>query len=89
MSETSDFDVTTLYENKDDTLGCILREELLQNPNVTFAGYKVPHPLHKSVQVRVCSINEPVKEIVDNSFKNIINNVDIFEKAFTKALKAK
>ncbi|VDC01463.1 unnamed protein product [Peniophora sp. CBMAI 1063] len=31
---------------QDHTLANMLRAQLLANPAVTFAGYKVPHPLH-------------------------------------------
>ncbi|EIM89210.1 RBP11-like subunits of RNA polymerase [Stereum hirsutum FP-91666 SS1] len=31
---------------QDHTLGNMIRAQLLQSPQVLFAGYKVPHPLH-------------------------------------------
>ena len=33
------------FNKEDHTLGNLLRSRLLQSPHVTFAGYKVPHPL--------------------------------------------
>jgi DNA-directed RNA polymerase II subunit RPB11 len=38
---------------EDHTLGNLLRMQLLRDPNVIFAGYKVPHPLDPLVIVKV------------------------------------
>lgn len=35
------------FNKEDHTLGNLLRSQLLKSPHVTFAGYKVPHPLVK------------------------------------------
>ncbi|KAM7006373.1 DNA-directed RNA polymerase II subunit RPB11-a isoform 1-T1 [Tautogolabrus adspersus] len=40
--------------NKEDhTLGNIIRAQLLKDPQVLFAGYKVPHPLEHKIVIRV------------------------------------
>jgi DNA-directed RNA polymerase I and III subunit RPAC2 len=39
--------------DEDHTLGNALRHVLMQDPNVTFAGYSVPHPSEPVVQIRV------------------------------------
>ncbi|KAI9012919.1 DNA-directed RNA polymerase II subunit RPB11-b1-like protein [Gaertneriomyces semiglobifer] len=38
---------------EDHTLGNILRTQLLKNPKVLFAGYKMPHPLEYSFILKV------------------------------------
>lgn len=38
---------------EDHTVGHALRKQLLKNPNVVFAGYKVPHPLEQKMVMRV------------------------------------
>ena len=38
---------------EDHTVGHALRKQLLKNPNVVFAGYKVPHPLEHKMVIRV------------------------------------
>ncbi|KAJ3177927.1 DNA-directed RNA polymerase II subunit RPB11-a [Geranomyces variabilis] len=40
-------------EKEDHTLGNLLRAELLRNPKVLFAGYKMPHPLDHSVDLKL------------------------------------
>uniref|UniRef100_A0A8C9PQ15 DNA-directed RNA polymerase RBP11-like dimerisation domain-containing protein n=1 Tax=Spermophilus dauricus TaxID=99837 RepID=A0A8C9PQ15_SPEDA len=40
--------------NKEDhTLGNIIKSQLLKDPQVLFAGYKVPHPLEHKIIIRV------------------------------------
>jgi len=38
---------------EDHTLGNVVRMQLLQDPHVVFAGYKVPHPLLNELVVKV------------------------------------
>ncbi len=44
---------TFKVEKEDHTLGNVLRYELLRNPSVLFAGYKMPHPLEHRIVVKV------------------------------------
>jgi DNA-directed RNA polymerases I and III subunit RPAC2 len=43
--------------NEDHTIGNALRHVLIQNSNVTFAGYSVPHPSEPIVQIRIQTNN--------------------------------
>ena len=38
---------------EDHTLGNVIRCQLLNNPSVLFAGYRMPHPLEYELQFRV------------------------------------
>ncbi len=78
--------VTLLFDKEDHTLGNLLRHELLKDPDVLFAGYKVPHPLFRTVEVRVQTVGVPAQESVDNALNGITNDLDDFEKAFNDAL---
>lgn len=40
-------------DNEDYTLGNLIERELLEDPSVVFAGYKIPHPLKRSLQLVV------------------------------------
>jgi DNA-directed RNA polymerases I and III subunit RPAC2 len=44
--------------NEDHTLGNVVRHVLIQNHNVEFAGYSVPHPADPVVQIRVQTLNQ-------------------------------
>ncbi|KAG9393604.1 RNA polymerase Rpb3/Rpb11 dimerization domain [Carpediemonas membranifera] len=41
------------FFKEDSTIGCIIRDLLLENPHITFAGHRVPHPLQPELQVQV------------------------------------
>jgi DNA-directed RNA polymerase II subunit RPB11 len=38
---------------EDHTLGNIVRHQLILDPRVRFAGYKKPHPLEESIEIKV------------------------------------
>ncbi|KAI0492740.1 hypothetical protein KFK09_027016 [Dendrobium nobile] len=40
-------------EREDHTIGNILRMQLHRDPNVLFAGYKLPHPLQYKIIIRI------------------------------------
>ncbi|RIB14187.1 DNA-directed RNA polymerase, partial [Gigaspora rosea] len=42
---------------KDLTMGNLIRFKLLEEPQVIFAGYKVPHPLEHNVILKVQTTN--------------------------------
>ncbi|OLL23714.1 DNA-directed RNA polymerase II subunit RPB11 [Neolecta irregularis DAH-3] len=44
---------TFKFEKEDHTLGNMLRTQLLRDPRVQFAAYRVPHPLNHSFVLRV------------------------------------
>lgn len=44
---------TFTFNKEDHTLANMLRAQLLLNPNVIFAGYRVPHPLEPRVEIKV------------------------------------
>ena len=77
---------TLTFSDHDHTLGNLLRSELLRDPDVIFAAYKVPHPLTRSVEVRVQTFDNSVEDDVNSAIKNIISSLEDFEEAFEKAL---
>ena len=42
-----------VIEREDHTLGNMVRCQLLEDDNVLFGGYRVPHPLEPAIQVKV------------------------------------
>ncbi|KAG2226101.1 hypothetical protein INT45_011718 [Circinella minor] len=47
---------TFKIEREDHTLGNMLRAQLLKDPRVLFAGYKVPHPLEHNFLIKVQTV---------------------------------
>jgi DNA-directed RNA polymerase II subunit RPB11 len=44
---------TFIIAKEDHTLGNLLAAQLLHDPKVLFAGYKVPHPLENNIELKV------------------------------------
>lgn len=44
---------TLVFQREDHTIGNLLRVQLLEDEDVIFAGYKIPHPLQYQMIVRV------------------------------------
>jgi DNA-directed RNA polymerase II subunit RPB11 len=66
--------------NEDDTLGNMVRQQLLQNDTVTFAGYRKPHPLLNEIVVNVRS-NKNVFESIDETLSDLLVQIEELEAA--------
>jgi DNA-directed RNA polymerase subunit L len=73
-----------ILNNEEHTLGNLIRDKLLQNNDVIFAAYKVPHPLYKTLEITFETLNTPCKIILENSINSILNELDTFETLFKK-----
>lgn len=68
--------------NKEDhTLANMLRAQLLKDPQVIFAGYKIPHPLENKFILRVQTINSDYSPIqaMENAIRDLIFEMDTLE----------
>ena len=50
--------------------------ELLKDQNVTFAGYSCPHPLESKMIVTVITSDKNPREVITNTFNNLISKLD-------------
>merc|ERR1719399_2001218 len=50
--------VMLVIEREDHTLGNLLRMQLLDDEQVLFSGYRVPHPLEPAIQLKVQTRSE-------------------------------
>jgi len=57
---------TFTVQREDHTLGNLIRVKLLEDKEVSFAGYKIPHPLEYRMlfKVQTRPISDPVKAMV-------------------------
>jgi DNA-directed RNA polymerase I and III subunit RPAC2 len=55
-TSSSSTEATYSLQNEDHTLGNCLRYQLNKNPGVLVAGYSVPHPMERKVNVRVQTV---------------------------------
>ncbi|KAL5983652.1 hypothetical protein ACLOJK_017742 [Asimina triloba] len=70
-------------EREDHTIGNILRMQLHRDPNVLFAGYKLPHPLQYKIIVRIhtTSQSSPM-QAYDQAIKDLDKELDHLKSAF-------
>ncbi|KAI0997487.1 hypothetical protein K3495_g10699 [Podosphaera aphanis] len=72
--------------NKEDhTLANMLRAQLLKDPHILFAGYKIPHPLFATFELRVQTDGKvSPKDAVVGCCKALVNDLQIMSREFTK-----
>ncbi|XP_020377803.1 DNA-directed RNA polymerase II subunit RPB11-a [Chiloscyllium punctatum] len=77
--------------NKEDhTLGNTIRSQLLKDPQVLFAGYKVPHPLEHKIVIRVQTTPDySPQEAFTNAITDLISELSLLEERFRVAIKDK
>jgi len=76
-----------ILHNEDNTMGNLLSKGLQQHPNVEFAGYNLPHPLAKKVNIHYklksgTSIKKVMEEVVDYYMELF----EEFGKSFSKTI---
>eukprot|EP00741_Cyanophora_paradoxa_P003433 tig00000704_g3336.t1 len=70
-------------EREDHTLGNIIRMQLLRDPSVLFAGYKVPHPLEHNIVVKVQTRKGSTPmEAMQTALNDLISEVGLLEERF-------
>lgn len=80
--------VMFVVEREDHTLGNILRMQLLEDDQVLFSGYRVPHPLEPAIQVRVQTRSEnpgPVQAL-KGAITNLKSELETMESRFQAAV---
>lgn len=72
---------------EDHTLGNALRAQLLRDPQVIFAGYKVPHPLEHRLVIRVQTTPDySPQEAFTNANTDLISEISLLEERFKQAI---
>ena len=66
------------------------RRQLLEDKEVHFAGYRVPHPLEPAIQIKVQtrSNNPGPIDAVDSALNKLTNELTALSSSFEKSLKA-
>ena len=77
-----------VIEREDHTLGNLLRMQLLENKEVLFSGYRVPHPLEPAIQLKVQTRTENPgpTQAVASALASLINEVETIEDRFRRQL---
>ncbi|KAF7513970.1 hypothetical protein GJ744_006584 [Endocarpon pusillum] len=73
------------FNKEDHTLGNLLRARLLQDRRVTFAAYKVPHPLFPTFELRVQTDGSlSPKEALLQACRDSVSDLNTLSREFTK-----
>ncbi|KIX00526.1 uncharacterized protein Z518_10666 [Rhinocladiella mackenziei CBS 650.93] len=73
------------FNKEDHTLANLLRDKLLKNSHVTFAAYRVPHPLFAKFELRVQTDGGITpKEAVLASSRDLVHEFNVLKTNFTR-----
>ena len=68
----------------------IIRQQLLKDPNVLFAGYKNLHPMENKVVLRIQTTSDYApNDALMNAVTDLISELSLFEERFREGLKDK
>lgn len=74
------------FNKEDHTMGNMIRNQLLKDPNVIFAGYKNPHPLESKVILRIQTISDYTPdEALMNAITDLLSELSLLEERFSDA----
>ncbi|CAL8094465.1 unnamed protein product [Orchesella dallaii] len=68
----------------------MIRNQLLKDPHVLFAGYKQPHPLEHKIIIRVqTTADYTPQDAMRNAIMDLISELSLLEERFREAIKEK
>lgn len=68
----------------------MIRNQLLKDPKVLFAGYKLPHPLEHKFVIRIqTTSNYSPEDAYMNAITDLMSELSLFEERFKDAIKEK
>ena len=68
----------------------MIRQQLLKDPNVLFAGYKNPHPLEHKVVLRIQTTSDYTpQDALMNAITDLISELSLFEERFKESFSNK
>ncbi|KAL1588337.1 hypothetical protein WHR41_02785 [Cladosporium halotolerans] len=78
------------FNKEDHTLANMVRDKLYRSDHVTFAAYKVPHPLFASFQLRIHTDGEITpKDALVKACRELITELAQLDQEFTKEFELK
>lgn len=78
------------FEKEDHTLANMLRDRLFRLDHVTFAAYKVPHPLFANFELRIHTDGEiSPKDALIAACRELITELQTLDQEFTKEFELK
>eukprot|EP01080_Neovahlkampfia_damariscottae_P002649 gene2649-3846_t len=79
---------TFVISKEDHTLGNLIRMKLLDDKSVLFAGYRVPHPLTYSIEIKIQTKDHSTpRDAFENSLLGLQQDFQNLEQQFRRELK--
>ncbi|PAA59043.1 hypothetical protein BOX15_Mlig034525g3, partial [Macrostomum lignano] len=76
-----------IINKEDHTLGNLLTTQLLKDPGVIFAGYKMPHPMEFRVMIRVQTVPDYLpQDAFNHAISDLISEISGLEEGFKAGL---
>lgn len=77
--------------NKEDhTLGNLITTQLLKDPRILFAGYKIPHPLEHKFVLRIQTTPDYTpQEAFTSAITDLMSEISLLEERFQEAVREK
>jgi len=77
-----------IIRKEDHTMGNLLKMQLLEDPDVIFAGYRVPHPLEHNANIRIqTNLNSNPIIAMKKAVGELRNEVQTLEEKFRDDIK--
>ena len=67
--------------NEDHTLGNVLRQVLMQRPEVDFCGYSVPHQSEPKMNIRLQTHTRPALDVFQDGLRDLMQICDSLDSA--------
>ena len=86
-STTGDNCCTFVFKGESHTLGNALRAVLLQNPNVLFCGYSMPHPAEDQMLLRIQTTKGvEAQDVLRKALQDLKSMCEITKQTFKSAV---
>lgn len=84
--EDNDRCSTFILHNEDHTLGNSLRYIIMNDPDVDFCGYSVPHPSENKINLRIQTRSKPAYGVLKKGLTELQNECNHALETFQKAV---
>ncbi|EAA21618.1 RNA polymerases L / 13 to 16 kDa subunit, putative, partial [Plasmodium yoelii yoelii] len=81
ISDKGDCNIFTI-KLEDHTLGNLIKQSLCQDPKVTFAAYRQPHPLQNEIEITIRPKGYAGVKLLSDNVHTILNQVSTLRETF-------
>ncbi|SBT46848.1 DNA-directed RNA polymerase II 13.3 kDa polypeptide [Plasmodium ovale wallikeri] len=82
ISEKGDCNIFTI-KLEDHTIGNLIKQSLCQDPKITFAAYRQPHPLQNAIEITIKPKGYAGVKLLSDNVHNLLTQVSNLRENFT------